>query len=486
MMEKSENDQSDIHLEDFPHICRICLKNGELRSFEGEDYLLDQFRIITNIDVHSTVHYPRNICKECISRLEDISLFIEFSKCSDGMLRKNLENHEEVIECGKDVKTVCRICLSQSNLMPFEVTTHLMEVFQSITNIDVKPKINFEQTICKTCSDKLEEISVFISSSLSNNKKLEDVLVLNRPIKIEKEMNDDGSTRFCKINYESIFDEREIKNPDIDIKQEDLDYELAASGSEFCSQDTEENPTVQDQFKCESCEKCFTRKKYLQQHLLTHEPGQRFKCDSCDKTFHWKYNLERHSVTHTRERLFQCHICNKSLSRQTTLQLHLLTHIGDKPFQCNLCEKRFALKHHVERHLLTHTGETKKPFKCDSCESRFTGKALLQRHLLTHSGEKPLRCDLCERRFIGQNDLNRHLFTHSGEKPFKCEFCDKRFTFKLTMKGHVLTHSGEKPFACDLCEKRFTLNYQLQRHMNTHAKKNVHTTSNMAQKKVKV
>ncbi|XP_023014380.2 uncharacterized protein [Leptinotarsa decemlineata] len=428
MMEKTEKDQSEIHLEDFPHICRICLKNEDLRSFEGEDYLLDLFRIITNIDVHSTVHFPRNICKECISRLEDISLFIEFSKCSDGMLGKNPENHEETKLYGKDVKTektcnkndeesqVCRICLSQSNSMPFEGITHLMEVFQRITNIDVKPKINVEQTICKTCSDKLEEISVFISSSLSNNKKLEDALVLNRPIKIEKDMNDDGSTRFCKINYESIFDEREIKNPDIDIKQEELDYEPSASGSEFCSQDTEENPTVKDQFKCESCEKCFTRKKYLQQHLLTH--------------------------------------------------------IGNKPYQCNLCEKRFALKHHVEGHLLTHTGETKKPFKCNICESRFTGKVLLQRHLLIHGGEKPLKCDLCEKRFIGQSDLNRHLFIHSEQKQFKCEFCDKRFTFKLTMKRHMLNHSEEKPFRCDLCEKRFTLNYLLQRHMKRHTKKN--------------
>ena len=50
-------------------------------------------------------------------------------------------------------------------------------------------------------------------------------------------------------------------------------------------------------FVCEICEKAFTRKYFLSQHITTihlNQPFPRLCCDICDKIYRKKYELTRH------------------------------------------------------------------------------------------------------------------------------------------------------------------------------------------------
>ena len=63
-------------------------------------------------------------------------------------------------------------------------------------------------------------------------------------------------------------------------------------------------------YKCESCGKSFSQKRYLQKHIYTvHEDNKHYNCKSCDKSFTYPYNLKKHIQTvHEGHKDYQCEI----------------------------------------------------------------------------------------------------------------------------------------------------------------------------------
>lgn len=54
------------------------------------------------------------------------------------------------------------------------------------------------------------------------------------------------------------------------------------------------------------------------------------------------------------EKPFKCNMCDKKFSRKLTLTRHMQTHSGFKPFECHICGKRLSRKHVLVQHLKTH------------------------------------------------------------------------------------------------------------------------------------
>ena len=86
------------------------------------------------------------------------------------------------------------------------------------------------------------------------------------------------------------------------------------------------------------CDYRCARKDCLKSHvLLVHEDEKLFKCESCEKSFSLKGNLNQHiSFVHEdRERLFKCKFCDKNFHEKGNLNEHFATvHEGKKPFKC--------------------------------------------------------------------------------------------------------------------------------------------------------
>ena len=222
-------------------------------------------------------------------------------------------------------------------------------------------------------------------------------------------------------------------------------------------------------FKCDQCHKTFAQKNYLFRHLKIHNEEKPFQCDLCHKTFKQRGYLFRHRKIHDDDKPFKCDQCDWAFTRKVQLNVHLRTHTGEKPFQCNQCNKAFTRKDHLIYHLRTHRGE--KPFQCDQCQKRFTGKSDLTYHLKIHSGEKPFKCDECGKTFAVRYYLTHHLRTHSWNKPFKCDQCNKMFKQKSYLFQHRRTHTGTRPFKCDQCNKTFAMKHHLTAHNRTHTGK---------------
>ncbi|KAF8354578.1 hypothetical protein PRIPAC_96201 [Pristionchus pacificus] len=83
-------------------------------------------------------------------------------------------------------------------------------------------------------------------------------------------------------------------------------------------------------FECTLCGKEFRKKDGLQKHQLTHldaDAKPSFKCETCHKTLASRQMLELHTKTiHMGERPFKCSKCDKAFTRKCRLRDHLNTH----------------------------------------------------------------------------------------------------------------------------------------------------------------
>ncbi|XP_069497622.1 zinc finger and BTB domain-containing protein 41 [Ambystoma mexicanum] len=280
---------------------------------------------------------------------------------------------------------------------------------------------------------------------------------------------------------------------------------------------------------CEICNKSFTRRPHLKEHMILHSQDKPFKCTFCEEYFRSRFarlkhqeklhlgpfpcdvcgrqfndtgNLKRHlECTHGGKRKWMCFICGKSVRERTTLKEHMRIHSGEKPHLCSICGQSFRHGSSYRLHLRVHHDD--KRYECDECGKSFIRHDHLAKHRKIHSGEKAHQCeecgkcfgrrdhltvhyksvhlgekvwqkykttfhqcDICKKVCKGKSSLDMHFRTHSGEKPYKCQVCNQSFRIKKTLTKHQVIHSDARPFNCQNCNATFKRKDKLKYHID--------------------
>uniref|UniRef100_A0A4W3KHR0 Zinc finger and BTB domain-containing protein 41 n=1 Tax=Callorhinchus milii TaxID=7868 RepID=A0A4W3KHR0_CALMI len=302
-------------------------------------------------------------------------------------------------------------------------------------------------------------------------------------------------------------------------------------------------------WRCDVCNKSFTRRPHLEEHMILHSQDKPFKCTYCEEHFKSRFarlkhqekfhlgpfpcdicgrqfndtgNLKRHiECTHGGKRKWTCFICGKAVRERTTLKEHLRIHSGEKPHLCSICGQSFRHGSSYRLHLRVHHDD--KRYECEDCGKTFIRHDHLTKHRKTHSGEKAHQCEecgkcfgrrdhlsvhyrsvhlgekvwqkykatlhqceVCKKEFKGKSSLDMHFRTHSGEKPYKCQVCNQTFRIKKTLTKHMVIHSDARPFNCPHCNATFKRKDKLKYHMDhVHGSKSMEQ-STMAGSEVKV
>ncbi|CAK8691617.1 unnamed protein product [Clavelina lepadiformis] len=192
-----------------------------------------------------------------------------------------------------------------------------------------------------------------------------------------------------------------------------------------------ENP-----LKCPQCERTYSRRSALLQHLQTHSSHLPFQCIYCHKSFKTKAfkkrrKLQDHLLSHGTERNYSCHVCGKAFKIASTLAVHMKAHQDLRPYQCQQCGMAFKFKEHIR----LHTGE--KPFKCEQYGESFRQKQALKDHLKRHESVQ----------FFERTRVDaEHSLASPSEQRLSSDKSDNHAVLKLNSVNSGLSHTDPQEY----------------------------------------
>ena len=131
---------------------------------------------------------------------------------------------------------------------------------------------------------------------------------------------------FCRISYWAtvLGPSSTVTCSSGGVERADL-RQLFESSSDFSIHGTVAPCSPTRPFRCdEECEKSFTQRSHLNQHIrVVHKRQRPFHCSKCDWAFGKRSDLKTHeSAVHKKERPHVCELCSRAFAKRSNLFRH--------------------------------------------------------------------------------------------------------------------------------------------------------------------
>ncbi|BET02887.1 Zinc finger, C2H2 type [Nesidiocoris tenuis] len=432
-----------------PRTCRLCGRLSQhtvfIYSEEGKNLSLpEKIAATLPIRIKMTDNLPKQVCLNCIDRLEAAFHFVEIITAADDRMHKSTEKTQGEPKCWM-MGDQCPCC---RNIR--------LQIVQ-----DVEPDNHCEK-----------EINLF-------------------PAQLDDEQNEEVDN---DSEEHSPRDEMGSELGDQNLSLADMmDLEISLTG---------------DEVYCEKCGTHFPSFLSIPDHKCNMiKPPLGRRCKVCFRTFGSNHRYQFHLKYHTGVLRGYCTVCGKFCQSEWRHYVHVvekhwnaigIEEFADGATQCEDCGKVVpsmnAFKYHVRSHSKTDAGAAK-PFACDNCGKLFARKSMLRNHITSaHRTAQELSCftcKVCHEAFPSTSHAVAHMdAAHSDEivneisysfemmtvvRLFQCEYCEKLFARSLILIEHRRRHhpsssqEEQQFYSCKICGETFISYIYLQEHKSKHS-----------------
>uniref|UniRef100_A0A1Q3G0Y9 C2h2-type zn-finger protein n=1 Tax=Culex tarsalis TaxID=7177 RepID=A0A1Q3G0Y9_CULTA len=353
----------DMNIEyDLARICRCCRREApNLQPIFtavvcGGITLYEMLTSCTQAQVNFNDGLPENLCEECVTDINTAYGFRKRYEQSDILLREYLSRRKVEPDAGGDVK---------------------VELF------DVKPDIAY-----------IEQPDPLVGQEQAQQQQ--ELLVV--------ETVPEGEDDLMTVEFVD------------ESGDEDVDYEVG-SLDEMIEELEELKP-----------------RRGRKSNGYSRIKGGKFACDSCDRVFTDRRGISNHVKQHDPKEVKQCPLCSREFTSSYHLNRHIKMHENDT--DCEVCGTKFALYHDYKDHMaVEHPGVALvEPKKTEKSERELA--LTLTAELLEEPGKMEAICRICDATFERIAQLRAHLRTHEDPKSFEnVNIANKPYLFE---EGYVL------------------------------------------------
>ncbi|XP_031638324.1 zinc finger protein 883-like [Contarinia nasturtii] len=373
--------------------------------------------------------------------------------------------------------------------------------------------VHLPETICYSCTEKLEKSWLFNESIAFAQIKLQEIFCETELIAVKSEFGDDIDEFPLCDTQEDIFVEPIQPIGVAELATTDDEKHLIGSTIE-----SSDEAKTRHSHECDVCQKCFTTAYNLTVHKRIHTNERPYCCLKCGKYFKSSSNLNQHlRQVHSKDKSsdcedmkvensaesnadlkpeeepagslnlpefqYACNACGRRFRLKCTLTAHQTIHSSDRPFECWMCHRCFKRRKLLRAHMRIHTQYP--TIECHICHKRFRRNIQRDNHIKERHGaplpkrekkpplppkipDRKFTCELCGMSFTQRGGLYTHMTVHSDYRPHKCEVCGLGFKRKRTMQDHRKTHTDSLDWKCTQCDKAFRKKISLRRHLEYH------------------
>ncbi|XP_051164614.1 zinc finger protein 341-like [Leptopilina boulardi] len=491
----------------FDALTGVCLDNSTVQS------LLESQTLITQVEQSVIDQDEEDIfqCGKCKCQFTSLQLFI---------LHK--QEHFKVQEQSVDISQYLVTNTSQivSTEEPCSDGTQYQESFDQTDQLD--------EPIILEGNDMLFSMDQEGSSYLPSDSGFNVPIILNTE-SIDSfgnpSVNSDTESISVKVHNIQSLEDKNCQNEDFTTSNiyhnftDEIHIINPNDKEKKHSSEQENQPTQNLKYKCDFCEKQFSKKFYWQQHERSHTGEKPYQCVVCGRSFAQKSNVKKHMSSHkvwpgtaihslppeaptdgSIDKTYHCQFCKEIFDSYKALKAHLIvSHLTLKvykcvqlgcslmfqelddflehtrshkrsEYRCHVCGKVFNTLSDLGSHQYSHTVRkqktTEKYYCCSICKSSFSNLESLNHHMETTTHD--YACPHCGKSFYVERFLRRHLKTHAAQSRFICEDCGKAFKTEQYLTNHKLIHNDETPYICSYCPSKFKRKDRLRRHMLIH------------------